>query len=138
MSVKVNSIADLDAIKKAYQEQLGKYKHQVLVCAGAGCVSSNCFAVRDAVIDELDKLGIADETKVYETGCMGTCSVGPVILILPERIFYVNLDTENVREVLRAHLVEGKILEKYTFFDVAETAISPRSTISTFSVTRSA
>ncbi len=60
---KVNSIADLDAIKKAYQEQLGKYKHQVLVCAGAGCVSSNCFAVRDAVIDELDKLGIADETK---------------------------------------------------------------------------
>lgn len=54
MSVKVNSIADLDAIKKAYQEQLGKYKHQVLVCAGAGCVSSNCFAVRDAVIDELE------------------------------------------------------------------------------------
>lgn len=83
MSVKVNSIADLDAIKKAYQEQLGKYKHQVLVCAGAGCVSSNCFAVRDAVIDELGKLGIAEETKVYETGCMGTCSVGPVILILP-------------------------------------------------------
>ena len=126
MSVKVNSIADLDAIKKAYQEQLGKYKHQVLVCAGAGCVSSNCFAVRDAVIDELDKLGIADETKVYETGCMGTCSVGPVILILPERIFYVNLDTENVREVLRAHLVEGKILEKYTFFDVAENRHIPK------------
>ena len=126
MSVKVNSIADLDAIKKAYQEQLGKYKHQVLVCAGAGCVSSNCFAVRDAVIDELGKLGIAEETKVYETGCMGTCSVGPVILILPERIFYVNLDTENVREVLRAHLVEGKILEKHTFFDVAENRHIPK------------
>ena len=126
MSVKVNSIADLDAIKKAYQEQLGKYKHQVLVCAGAGCVSSNCFAVRDAVIDELGKLGIAEETKVYETGCMGTCSVGPVILILPERIFYVNLDTENVREVLRAHLVEGKILEQHTFFDVAENRHIPK------------
>ena len=115
----ITSIQDLDRIRASYREQISQYHHQVLVCAGAGCVSSNCFAVRDAVVDELAKLGLSDEVKMYETGCMGTCAVGPVMLILPERIFYTGLNPDNVREVLRAHLLQGKTLEEHTFYDAA-------------------
>ncbi|NLF79786.1 MAG: hydrogenase, partial [Clostridia bacterium] len=125
MAMKINSRQDLDNIKYAYEQEIAKYHHQVLVCAGAGCVSSNCYAVRDAVADELAKLGLANEVKMYETGCMGTCAVGPVILILPERVFYTNLDPDNVRDVLRAHLLEGRVLEEHTFFDVVESRHIP-------------
>lgn len=118
--IKINSRQDLDKIKAAYDQEMAKYHHQILVCAGAGCVSSNCFAVRDAVVEELGRIGLADDVKVYETGCMGTCAVGPVMLILPERVFYTNLNPDNVREVLRAHLLENRVLEEHTFYDTAE------------------
>ncbi|HOG01574.1 MAG TPA: NADH-ubiquinone oxidoreductase-F iron-sulfur binding region domain-containing protein [Clostridia bacterium] len=115
--VKIKNIADLEQIKEAYDEKTASCRYQVLVCSGAGCVSSNCGQVRDAVNDELHNLGIQDQTLLWETGCMGTCAAGPVMLILPERIFYTKLTPETARQVIKAHLVDGKILTEHTFYD---------------------
>ena len=117
MSMFVKDINDLNQIKNSYLETVSKYSHQVLVCAGAGCVSSNCGLVRDAVKEELENIGKADNVSVYETGCMGTCSVGPVMLIMPEKIFYTSLTPSIAKEIIRSHILKGEIIEKYTFFD---------------------
>ncbi|NLX94280.1 MAG: FAD-dependent oxidoreductase [Clostridiales bacterium] len=113
----IKNSSDLQQIKNDYLANVDKFSHQVLVCAGAGCVSSNCGLVRDAVIQELEAVGKADSVMVYETGCMGTCAVGPVMLILPEKIFYTSLTPEIAKEIVRAHIVNNEIIEKYTFFD---------------------
>ncbi len=115
--MKIDRIELLDQIKSTYNEELNRYKHKVLVCAGAGCVSSNCGMVRDAVNDELQRQGLAEETLVYETGCMGICAVGPVMIVLPERIFYTELTPEKAARIVRHHIGKGEILEEYTFFD---------------------
>lgn len=119
MTTKITGLDNLNAIKAARLAEEGSYHHQVLVCAGAGCVSSNCGLVRDAAIETIGKLGLENDVCVYETGCMGTCAVGPVMLILPERIFYVNLTPAITAEIIKAHIVEGDVLEKYTFYDHA-------------------
>ncbi len=76
MSGQINSIADLEQIKNTYNEHTPAYKYQVLVCSGAGCVSSNCAEVRDAVADELYNIGMQGQALLRETGCMGTCAAG--------------------------------------------------------------
>ncbi|MBH1941845.1 FAD-dependent oxidoreductase [Mobilitalea sibirica] len=96
---------------------LSKYQYQVLVCSGAGCVSSNCSDVKDAIVDEIKKNDLQEQVIVYETGCMGTCAVGPVVLILPERIFYTELTPEIARDVIRNHIIHNKILTEHTFYD---------------------
>ncbi len=113
----IKNIDDLLQIKNEYNERISGYKYQVLVCSGAGCVSSDCGAVRDAIIDELGINNLQNEVTVYETGCMGTCAVGPVVLILPERTFYTKLTPESARDVIRSHIIEGRILTEKTFFD---------------------
>ena len=119
MSVLIKKKDDLKAIKNAYLDQNKKYKHQILVCAGAGCVSSDCYTVRDAVLEQLKALSLEDSVRVYETGCMGTCAVGPVMLILPERIFYTKLTAETAQKIVKSHIVDNEILEEHTFFDYA-------------------
>ncbi len=116
-SVKIKSIEQLNEVKKKYEGDQSRYLYQVYVCAGAGCVSSGCNAVRDAVVSEIERSGLKDKVHVYETGCMGTCAVGPVMLVLPDRVFYTGLDEKKAREIVRAHLVKGKVIEDYTFFD---------------------
>ncbi len=113
----IHSIAALEKIKSEYIANTAKFQFQVLVCSGAGCVSSDCAAVRDAVIDEIAKIGKKNEIIVRETGCMGTCSVGPVMLILPERIFYTKLTPETARAIIDSHILRGEILTEYTFYD---------------------
>ena len=114
---KINGIADLESIKKAYNDNAAKYKFQILICSGAGCVSSNNAAVIAAVKEQLEAVGKQDDVIVHETGCMGTCAVGPVMLILPERTFYVSLTPETAKEIVKSHIVDGKILEEHTFYD---------------------
>ncbi len=111
------SIKDLEAVKASYLEENSKYSHKVLVCAGAGCISSDCGKVEAAVVEELNNMGLQNDVRVYETGCMGTCAVGPVMLILPERIFYTELTPESAARVIREHIGKGNVLEEHTFFD---------------------
>ena len=119
MRTKVTGISDLERIRKEYRAYSDGYKYQILVCAGAGCVSSGCAEVRDAVADQVRRLGLERIVRVFETGCMGTCAVGPVMLILPERIFYTKLTPETAREIVKAHLEDNVVLEQYTFYDHA-------------------
>ena len=113
----IKTVDDLRKVGNAYREKLSAHKHQILVCGGAGCVSSGCAEIESAVIDALARGGFLASTAVLQTGCMGTCAVGPVMLILPERIFYTNLSPEIVSRIIPAHIGKGEILEEYTFYD---------------------
>jgi len=48
------------------------YRSHVLVCGGAGCVSSGCQAVADALKNAVERLGLQDEVKIVMTGCIGS------------------------------------------------------------------
>jgi NADH-quinone oxidoreductase subunit F len=96
---------------------LSGYKYRLLVCSGAGCISSNCGEVKDALISEIKAYNLSDEVLVQETGCMGICAMGPVMLMLPGNIFYTELTPKAAREIVINHIIGGKIQTQYTFFD---------------------
>ena len=76
------------------------YRCHVLVCAGAGCVSSGEEAVRDALASEISRAGISSEVKLVETGCMGACDLGPIIIIYPDGVLYQRLTADDARLVV--------------------------------------
>ncbi|MGI6238219.1 MAG: NADH-ubiquinone oxidoreductase-F iron-sulfur binding region domain-containing protein [Christensenellales bacterium] len=108
---------DIRAIRDEERARLAGYSYRILVCGGAGCVSSGCAEVTRAVRAALAEHGLSDAALVAETGCIGSCSVGPVMLIEPEGIFYTKLTPETARAVISAHLLSGKVLTQHTFYD---------------------
>ncbi len=131
MSVKnkVSSIADLKEIKRSFDSRMEKYTYRVLVCSGAGCISSNCHAVRDALIRALQDDGIADRVYVVETGCIGSCDLGPVMLVAPvvsksakeaqkdESVLYTRLTPADIPAIVASHLASGNIKKEKTYYD---------------------
>ncbi|HEY9766709.1 MAG TPA: NADH-quinone oxidoreductase subunit NuoF [Chroococcales cyanobacterium] len=90
-----------------------QYRSHVLVCAGGGCVSSGCKAVRDALILGVAKHGLEKEIKVLETGCIGSCDLGPMIVVYPEGIAYKKLKAEDVPLIVEEHLLKGRPVKKW-------------------------
>ena len=76
----------------------------ILVCAGAGCISSGGNALRDVLAAELKKRGLDEEIKIVETGCMGPCDLGPVMLVHPEGTFYQRVTALDVPTACRGAL----------------------------------
>ena len=117
MTLEVKNLADIVKNKTYYKESLQKYKFQILVCAGAGCISSKCYAVRDALLNALKENEIDKDVFMVETGCIGSCDIGPVMVILPDETFYTQLTPEDLPNIIKSHLVDGKIKEDKTYFD---------------------
>jgi NADH-quinone oxidoreductase subunit F len=117
MNQNITTIHQLNQLKTQYLSDLSNFTHQILICGGAGCVSSNCEVIQSVVNDELHRLNIADKVKVFQTGCMGTCAVGPVVLILPEKTFYTNCTPESIKKIIESHCVNRNILMEYTYYD---------------------
>ncbi len=84
----------------------------VLVCAGAGCISSGCRAVQEALLADLAKHGLENEVRVVETGCMGPCDLGPMVVVYPEGVFYQKLKADDARTIVEEHLLKGRVVEK--------------------------
>jgi len=89
------------------------YRTHVLVCAGAGCVSCGCEAVAQTLQSEIDRLGLANEVKVVLTGCMGSCNLGPVAVVVPEGVFYERLTPDGIKRVVEEHLLKGRPVEEF-------------------------
>jgi NADH-quinone oxidoreductase subunit F len=88
------------------------YRSHVLVCAGAGCVSSGCQEVADTLKAEIERLGLKDEIQVVLTGCMGSCNIGPVAAVVPEGIFYEKLTPAGAKRIAEEHLLKGRPVEE--------------------------
>ncbi|MCL6581440.1 MAG: NAD(P)H-dependent oxidoreductase subunit E, partial [Firmicutes bacterium] len=87
----------------------------VLVCAGAGCVSSGCKAVEEALVQSVKNLGLADEVRIVETGCMGPCDMGPVIVVYPEGVFYRKVKPEDAAVIAEEHLLKGRVVTRLLY-----------------------
>jgi NADH:ubiquinone oxidoreductase subunit F (NADH-binding)/(2Fe-2S) ferredoxin len=89
----------------------------ILLCCGSGCVSAGALKIKEALIEELKKQKISEEINLIETGCMGPCDYGPVMMVYPEGIFYKNLNVEDVPEMVEEHLVKGRPLKRLMLQD---------------------
>ncbi len=95
-----------------------KYRANLLMCAGTGCVATGTPKVKDALQAELRKQGLADEIKIVLTGCNGFCAEGPVMLVYPEEIFYQKLTVEEIPKLVEEHFLKGRPYEKLMFKDL--------------------
>jgi NADH-quinone oxidoreductase subunit F len=86
------------------------YRSHVLVCAGAGCVSSGCQDVADALVREIANHNLQNEVKVVQTGCIGSCDLGPVIVVAPDGTFYQKLKPEDATRIVEEHLLKGRVV----------------------------
>ncbi|MCQ2559631.1 MAG: NADH-quinone oxidoreductase subunit NuoF [Clostridia bacterium] len=116
-SYKIKNYDNLLEVKKNYHNSVKDYRHTVVVCGGAGCISSHCVEVEQAFRKALVIRGLSSEVRLVVTGCAGLCAQGPVVVVYPEGVFYGKMTPEKVREIVDRHLIGGRIIEEYTFFD---------------------
>ena len=83
-----------------------------LVCAGAGCLSSGGHALKDALAHELKARGLDEEVRIVETGCMGPCDLGPVMLVHPDGTFYQRVTALEIPKLVEEHFIKGRTYTK--------------------------
>ncbi|HEX2922790.1 MAG TPA: NAD(P)H-dependent oxidoreductase subunit E, partial [Chloroflexota bacterium] len=91
------------------------YRAHVLTCAGTGCTASGSAPLSTALDSEVRRRGLDKEVRLIQTGCRGFCSMGPVMMIYPEGIFYCQVQEEDVPKIVEETLVKGRPVESLLY-----------------------
>ena len=72
------------------------------VCVAAGCLSSNAHAVKQSLDDAVAAAGLTDSVAVVGVGCLGLCSGGPLVAVVPENILYEKVTPADAPSIVAA------------------------------------
>ena len=103
-----------------------KYRLHLMLCAGTACVSNKSFKIKEILEAEIKKQGLENEALVVMTGCNGFCAVGPVMVVMPDGIFYQNLTEEDIPYFVEEHLLKGRPVKKLMFTPTKEEIVIPK------------
>ena len=117
---------DLARIRAGYEASEKRSRWRLLLCAGAGCVSSGCMDFREALVQALDEARITNDVVIHETGCLGSCHLGPTLVVEPGGILYTRLLPEHAIRIVNDHLVNGRVAEPLCFYDSKRGARIPK------------
>ncbi|MBI5480943.1 MAG: 4Fe-4S binding protein [Deltaproteobacteria bacterium] len=114
---------NLDGIAEAADRAGRAFSHQLMVCAGTGCVAAKSMPIRDFLQKEIERRGLKDRVRVVATGCRGFCAHGPICVVEPEGVFYERLEARHVPALLDAQLEKGEYLDRFLYKDAAGKSI---------------
>ncbi|MCL4191940.1 MAG: NAD(P)H-dependent oxidoreductase subunit E, partial [Thermoguttaceae bacterium] len=114
MSQFIASVEQLTALRdqicRQQAEQQAAGSKQVRICMGASCIASGSSRVKAALEEEVAARGMLDDVAIIETGCMGPCSGGPVLMV--DDVFYERVRPEDCGEIASQHLINGQIVQR--------------------------
>jgi NADH:ubiquinone oxidoreductase subunit F (NADH-binding)/(2Fe-2S) ferredoxin/Pyruvate/2-oxoacid:ferredoxin oxidoreductase delta subunit len=96
---------------------MSNYKYHILICGGTGCHASESAKIKTNFETILAEKNLANDVQVIGTGCFGFCEKGPIVKILPDNTFYVQVKPENVEEIINEHIIKGRKVERLLYID---------------------
>ncbi|VUT23459.1 MAG: NADH dehydrogenase I subunit F [Candidatus Methanolliviera sp. GoM_asphalt] len=114
---KINSPTELEDLRREILSKRDPNKPCITLCSGTACHATGSEKVAVAIEKELEKQSLKDDVDVRRTGCHGFCERGPIVVIYPEEICYLNVTPEDVSEIISETIKEKKIIDRLLYTD---------------------
>ncbi len=105
------------ALRLTQEHDINSVKKDILCCGGTGCHASDAKQLIDNLKAEIKNNGLEADVKVVQTGCFGFCAQGPVVKIMPDNVFYVQVTPNDAKEIIEKHVVKKELVERLLFVE---------------------
>jgi len=96
---------------------MSKFRMHLLVCGGTGCRASESNLIVENLKKELEEKSLSNEVQVIMTGCFGFCEKGPVVKVMPDNTFYVQVKPEDAPVIVAEHVIKGRPVQRLLYVD---------------------
>jgi (2Fe-2S) ferredoxin len=96
------------------------YEHHVFVCENLRdpadprgcCAAKGAEEIRSRLRELTAKAGLKGRVRINIAGCLDQCAHGVTIVVYPEAVWYGAVTVDDVDEIFRSHVQEGKPVER--------------------------
>jgi (2Fe-2S) ferredoxin len=90
-----------------------KPEKHVFVCTQArpaghprgSCAEKGCAEVMTEFMNEMERRQLFNRVALTNTGCLGSCHIGPSVLVYPEGVMYGGVRKSDVARIFDEHLL---------------------------------
>lgn len=114
------TLEDLEKIKERNFQKVnqGKDRQNTRIVVGMGTcgIAAGAAQVYETFEAEIENQGLKNITLV-KTGCIGVCRLEPIVEIIKpgeEKVTYVKVTPNKVRNIIEQHIINGKMVEDFT------------------------
>lgn len=75
------------------------------------CAEKDAERLRNYMKVRVKEAGL-DDVRVNSAGCLDRCELGPTMVIYPEGVWYTFRSEADLDEIIQAHLIAGKRVER--------------------------
>jgi len=76
------------------------------------CGENNANGIYEKMSMAIEQKMLFGKVLLSNAGCMGPCSMGPVVVVYPDGVWYRQVKPEDVDEIVESHLVGGKKVDR--------------------------
>ena len=109
--------SDLAKLREAILAGRDSRNPCITVCSGTGCRAFASERVCVAFEEEVRVQGLESKVEIRRTGCHGFCEKGPLVVIYPEGICYLQVKPEDVPEIVTKTVVGKEVIERLLYTD---------------------
>jgi len=113
--MKIKSANELKEYRERLIKSYNPNKKRVLICNGAGCLALGAKALSLAFEEEIKRRAL--DVEILKTGCPGFCEKGPIVVIMPQNIFYSKVSPDDTTEIIEETLIKGNLIERLLYED---------------------
>ncbi|MGI5876515.1 MAG: NADH-ubiquinone oxidoreductase-F iron-sulfur binding region domain-containing protein [Dethiobacteria bacterium] len=113
----IKSPAELEEYREKVLSNRIPGKRYITLCSGSACHASGSKQIAASIEEEIKKQGLNGEVEIRKTGCHGFCERGPIIVIYPEGICYLQIKPEDVPEIISETIKKKKIIDRLLYTD---------------------
>ena len=109
--------------------------HHVFVCTGTSCSAVDSAEVKAAFERELlargilfgkEKKGKNPRGNIVLTECasVGFCAIGPAVMVYPDGVWYAQVRSSDVVEIIEEHILNGRVVERLALLKIPSAGVS--------------
>lgn len=99
---------------------MNKPRLHIFVCTSAKakgepkglCHGKSSVDIMSAFLEEIEDQGLSGEIFLSNTGCLGHCEQGPMVVIYPDNVWYGGVSPDDVEEIMEEHILGGNVVER--------------------------
>jgi NADH:ubiquinone oxidoreductase subunit F (NADH-binding)/(2Fe-2S) ferredoxin/NAD-dependent dihydropyrimidine dehydrogenase PreA subunit len=105
------------ALRCTDRHDINSAKKDILCCGGTGCHASNSQELIANLRKLIKEHGLENDVRVIQTGCFGFCAQGPIVKVMPDNVFYVQVTPDDAKEIVESHIVGKKLVERLLYVE---------------------
>jgi len=115
--LRIGSPEEIEKVRREILSRIDPGKTCISLCTGSACLAAGAGEVMAAFKEEIKKQGLDAVLDTKGTGCPGLCEKGPVVVIYPEEICYLQVKAEDVPEIISRTVIGKTVIDRLLYTD---------------------